>query len=202
MTVKKDDWLSKILNYVNSPFRLFAVILMSTLGFAGFLIYKNTDMLIGVYKEHQRLPDLAENRIDEAVSLLFKYTKAEVVAIFKINPMLGTRVLYKAYTRDGRDKTKEGIDVGLFTSNINNNRDVVALMAGETPCGEYLTAQSEVGIWYIENGMRFGCRVSVPPDNTRFIGQITVGWKEQPQDLAQAKTMLQIAANILSKERR
>jgi len=202
MTVKKDDWLSKILNYVNSPFRLFAVILMSTLGFAGFLIYKNTDMLIGVYKEHQRLPDLAENRIDEAVSLLFKYTKAEVVAIFKVNPMLGTRVLYKAYTRDGRDKTKEGIDVGLFTSNINNNRDVVALMAGETPCGEYLTAQSEVGIWYIENGMRFGCRVSVPPDNTRFIGQITVGWKEQPQDLAQAKTMLQIAANILSKERR
>lgn len=202
MTIKKDDWLSKILNYVNSPFKLFALILMASLGFFGLLIYKNTDMIIGVYKEHQSLPDLAENRVDEAVSLLFKYTNAEVVAIFKVNTMLGTRVLYKAHTRDGRDKTKEGIDVGLFTNNINNNRDVVALMAGEIPCGEYLTAQSEVGIWYIENGMRFGCRISVPPDNTKFIGQITVGWKEPPQDLEQAKTMLQIAADMLSKERR
>ena len=202
MTIKRDDWLTKILNYVNSPFKLFAVILMAVVGFTGLMIYKNIDVIVSSYKEHQKLPDLAESRLDEAVSHLFKYTHAEVVAIFKVNPILGTRVLYKAYTKDGRDKTKEGIDVGLFTSNINNNKDVVALMAGEVPCGEYLTAQSEVGIWYIEKGMRYGCRISIPPDNSRFIGQITVGWSEKPQDLDQTKTMLQIAATMLSKERR
>lgn len=202
MTGKRDDWLSKILNYVNSPFKLFAVILMGVVGFSGLMIYKNFDVILSSYKEHQKLPDLAESRLDEAVSHLFKYTHAEVVAIFKVNPILGTRVLYKAYTKDGRDKTKEGIDVGLFTSNINNNKDVVALMAGEVPCGEYLAAQSEVGIWYIEKGMRYGCRISIPPDNSRFIGQITVGWREKPQDIDQTKTMLQIAATMLSKERR
>ena len=122
--------------------------------------------------------------------------------IYSNTPILGTRVLYRAYTREGRDKTKEGIDVGLFTHNSANNRDVVALMAGETPCGEYATAQSEVGLWYIEQGMRYGCRISIPPDATRFIGQITVGWKERPEDIEVMRSMIQIASTMLAKEKK
>jgi len=202
MSSRNNDWLSKILGYVDSPFKLVAIIIMAIVGFGGLMIYKNHDLIVGTYREQQKLPDLAENRLDDAVTHLFRNTQAEVVAVFKVNPILGTRVLYRAYTREGRDRTKEGIDVGLFSSNAANNRDVVALMAGEVPCGEYLTAQSEIGLWYIEKGMKYGCRISIPPDNTRFIGQITVGWKEQPSDLDKMRAMLNIGATMLSREKR
>ena len=202
MAVVKKDYLDKILTYVDSPFKLVALVIMAVLAFMGFLIYKNLDLIVGTYKEQQRLPALAENRLDDAVTHLFKNTQAEVVAIFKVDPILGSRVMYRAYTREGRDKTKEGIDVGLFTANAANNRDVVALMAGEVPCVEYLSAQSEVGLWYIEKGMRYGCRISVPPEPGKFIGQITVGWKETPGDIERMKSMLAIAASMLSQSRK
>ena len=202
MAVVKKDYLDKILTYVDSPFKLVALVIMAVLAFMGFLIYKNLDLIVGTYKEQQRLPTLAENRLDDAVTHLFKNTQAEVVAIFKVDPILGSRVLYRAYTREGRDKTKEGIDVGLFTANAANNRDVVALMAGEIPCVEYLSAQSEVGLWYIEKGMRYGCRISVPPEPGKFIGQITVGWKETPGEIERMKSMLAIAASMLSQTRK
>ena len=202
MAVVKKDYLDKILTYVDSPFKLVALVIMAVLAFMGFLIYKNLDLIVGTYKEQQRLPTLAENRLDDAVTHLFKNTQAEVVAIFKVDPILGSRVMYRAYTREGRDKTKEGIDVGLFTANAANNRDVVALMAGEVPCVEYLAAQSEVGLWYIEKGMRYGCRISVPPEPGKFIGQITVGWKETPGDIERMKSMLVIAASMLSQTRK
>ena len=96
----------------------------------------------------------------------------------------------------------EGLDVGLFSNNQSNNRGVVALMANEIPCGEYKTAQSEIGLWYIEKGMAYGCRISVPPEPSRFVGQITVGWATPPADLEQAKAMLNIAATMLSRSKK
>lgn len=204
MTQRREstDWLAKILAYVDSPFKLVAIIIMAVVGFTGVMIYQNRDFILGAYREHRKLPELAEDRMDDAVAHLFKYTQAEVVAVFKVDPMLGSRVLYRAYSRDGRNRSKEGIDVGLFSGNIDNNRDVVALMASEVPCSEYLRPQSEIGIWYIEQGVRFSCRISIPPDQHRFIGQMTVGWREQPADLDYARTMLNISASMLSKEKR
>ena len=199
---ESQDTLTKVLAYVDSPFKLFALIIMAVLAFGGYLVYDHRDLIVGTYKEHQKLPQIAEGRVDDAATHLFKHTNAQVVAIFKVNPLIGTRVLYRAYSKEGRDKSVEGLDVGLFTSNAANNKDVVALMANEIPCGEYKSAQSEVGLWYIEKGMTFGCRISVPPDHSRFIGQITVGWAEQPTNLEHTKTMLQIASTILAKEKK
>ena len=72
---------------------------------------------------------------------------------------------------------------------------------GEITCGSYTQAQSEIGLWYIEKGMTFGCRVGVPPDPSRFIGQITVGWAEQPEDMEKINNLLLIAATMLSRSK-
>jgi hypothetical protein len=74
-------------------------------------------------------------------------------------------------------------------------------MANEIPCSEYAVAQSEIGLWYIEKGVTFGCRISVPPEQGRFVGQVTVGWAKEPTDLDKAKSMLQIASTMLSKSK-
>jgi hypothetical protein len=198
---KPSDILSKVLSYVDSPFKLFALILMAVFAFAGYFVWQNQSFLFDAYKENRKLPTIAEERAEDVAAHLFKNTDATVIAIFKVNPLFGTRVLFRAYTREGRDKTHDGLDVGLFTQSSANNRDVIALMANEIPCSEYTVAQSEIGLWYIEKGVTFGCRVSVPPEQGRFVGQITVGWDKEPNDLDKAISMLQIASNILSKSK-
>ena len=198
---KPADVLSKVLSYVDSPFKLFALVLMAVFAFSGYFIWQNQAFLFEAYKENKKLPTIAEDRAEDVAAHLFKNTNATVVAIFKVNPLFGTRVLYRAYTREGRERTHEGLDVGLFTQSSANNRDVVALMANDIPCSEYAVPQSEIGLWYIDKGVRFGCRVSVPPEQGRFVGQITVGWDKEPKDLTKAIGMLQIASNMLSKSK-
>lgn len=193
--------LDRVLGYVDSPFKLFAILLMAVFTFAGYFVWQNQAFLLSAYKEQQKLPTIAEDRVEDVAAHLFKNTDATVVAIFKVNPMFGNRVLYRAYTKQGRDKSLEGLDVGLFTSNAANNRDVVALMAGEIPCNHYKTAQSEIGLWYIEKGMTYGCRVGVPPEPGKLVGQITVGWREEPPDPDAYRTLLQIAATMLSRSK-
>lgn len=191
--------LDKVLGYVDSPFKLFAILIMGVVAFAGYFLWQNQTFMMDAYKESKKLPEINTARTDEASAVLFKHTGAAVVAIFKVNPLFNSRVLYRAYTKDGRDKSIEDIDVGLFTHSAPNNSDVVKLMTNEIPCGEYRYAQSEVGLWYIEKGVTFTCRVSVPPDSPRFVGQVTVGWPQQPEDLEQAKFMLEIASTMLTK---
>ena len=200
-----DDRLSlvtQVLAYVSSPFRLFAAVLMAVLTFAGYFVYTNQELLIGAYKESKKIPSIAEDRVEDAAAHLFKQTGALIVAVFKVNSMFGTRIVYRAYGKNGRDKTNDGLDVGLFTQNSANNSDVVKLMANEIPCGEYKSAQSEMGLWYVARGVAYTCRISVPPEPGRFVGQITVGWAAEPADLEQSKAMLQIAATMLSRSKK
>jgi hypothetical protein len=199
MSDKPESIVDKVLAYVDSPFKLFAVILMGVIAFSGYFLWQNQEFMRDAYKESKKLPEINTSRADDASSMLLKKTGATVVAIFKVNPLFNSRVLYRAYTKEGRDKTIEDIDVGLFSQNSANNSDVVRLMTNEIPCGEYRYAQSEVGLWYLEKGVGYTCRVSVPPDSHRFVGQITVGWAQQPENIDQVKFMLEIASAMLTK---
>jgi hypothetical protein len=199
MSQKPESIIDKVLTYVDSPFKLFAILIMGVVAFAGYFLWQNQTFMFDAYKESKKLPEINAARADDASSMLLKKTGATVVAVFKVNPLFNSRVLYKAYTKDGRDKTIEDIDVGLFSQNAANNSDVVKLMTNEIPCGDYRYAQSEVGLWYLEKGVTFTCRVSVPPDSHRFVGQVTVGWTEPPKDIEQVKFMLEIASAMLTK---
>ena len=201
MSDERLNLVDKVLAYVSSPFRLFAMVLMAVLTFAGYFVYTNQELLIGAYKESKKIPSIAEDRVEDAAAHLFKQSGAVIVAVFKVNSMFGTRILHRAYAKDGRDKTNDGLDVGLFTQNAGNNSDVVKLMANEIPCSEYKSAQSEMGLWYIAKGVTYTCRISVPPEPGRFVGQITVGWAAEPEDLEKTRAMLQIAATMLSRSK-
>lgn len=191
--------LDRVLAYVDSPFKLFAIVVMGVLTFVGYAFWQNQEFLLSAYKEQRKMPTINEERVDDAATLLLRHTDAKFVAVFKVNPLLGTRVLHRLYTKDGRAKDMEGVDVGLFTSNVSNNNDVVRLMAGEIPCGPYLRPQSELGIWYMAQGATYTCRISVPPDKTRFIGQITAGWAGEPENLDHVTSMMTIASTMLIK---
>jgi hypothetical protein len=89
--------------------------------------------MIGAYKKSKELPTMNSSRYDDASKLLFKGTNAEVVVIFSVNTVLGTRVVERAYLPDSRYKEFDGYDVGLFSKNIANNNDIIKLMADDIP---------------------------------------------------------------------
>jgi len=196
------EGVMSVLTYIDSPFKLLVVVLLGMLGSIGYFAYQNQGLFLSVYLKSQELPKLNESQFDDAAQLIFRQTGAEIVTIFSVNPMLNRRILLRAYQKDGsREKRLEGLDVGLFTTNQANNNDVVKLMSSEVPCGDYTRPQSEAGLWYIQQGVTYTCRVSVPPDIHQFIGQITAGWKEKP-DVHYATDILTIAANKLIKDRK
>lgn len=191
------DLVPQILAYVSSPFRLFAIVIMAVLTFAGYFIWQNQEVMIGAYKKSKELPTMNLSRYDDASNLIFKGTNADLVVIFSVNTVLGNRIVERAYLPDKRYKEFDGYDIGLFSKNLANNNDIIKLMADEIPCSEYTKAQSEIGLWYKSIGINYTCRISVPPSNNQFIGQITVGWKEKPLE---PESMLIIASSMLMRK--
>ena len=199
MKQAKDSAMS-VLTYIDSPFKLFVVVLLGILGSIGYFAWQNQGLFLSVYMKQRELPKLNEARFDDVAAILMKELKPEIVAIFAVDPMLNKRVSVRAYQREGgREAKVEGVDVGLFTSNSANNVDVIDLIASRIPCSEYKRPQSEIGLWYKYKGISYTCRVSVPPEINQFIGQITVGWKEKPDDLEYVHDILTVAARALTK---
>jgi hypothetical protein len=73
-------------------------------------------------------------------------------------------------------------------------------MAGKVPCSLYAKPQSFVGFVYKDHGVNYMCRIGVPAEAGLFIGQISVGWKEEPKELDTAVTVMSIASGILFKK--
>jgi hypothetical protein len=189
------ETLLGVLTYIDSPFKLGVVVLLAFLSFAGYFVYQNQAVMIGAYIKNKERPTMNSDRFDAASRLIIKSTGAEVVVIFNVDTILGKRVVERVYLADGsRYKEFDGYDIGLFNKNTGNNNDIIRLMANEIPCGEYPKAQSEIGLWYKSIGINYTCRISVPPDQNQFIGQITVGWKDKPVD---PETILPIAGLML-----
>ena len=97
--------LDRILSYVDSPFKLIALLIMFVFGFCAWFVYANQELLVGAYKESQKLPTINEARVEDAASMLIKYGGAHTVTVFKVNPLFGTRVLYRAFSFEGHSST-------------------------------------------------------------------------------------------------
>lgn len=195
---KLKELLFGLLTYIGeSPFRLFTVIVLCVLGFGGWIVYSEKDSFMATYRAQQALPRMNGN-YEPAVAFILKNTDAELVAVFEVNTLLNTRKLVYLTTRGaGVNRAYNGTNVGLLTKNHSNNEDVIALMSGRIPCGAYATPQSYIGFIYKDSGVQYMCRISVPAEPGLFIGQISLGWKEPPDNIESAQTVLTVASGLL-----
>jgi hypothetical protein len=198
---KLKDLLLDLLKFIGeSPFRLFTVVFLCIVGFGGWFVYSEKDAFMASYRAQQAMPKM-NGKYEEAYNFLIKNTDIELVSIMEVNTLVNTRKIAFVSTRNGgRIKQYDGLDVGLFSKNYDNNNDVIGLMSGKIPCSPYLKPQSLIGFAYKENGVNYMCRISVPAEPGVFIGQISVGWKEQPTDAEAAQTALVIASALLFKK--
>ena len=191
------DTLLGVLNYIDSPFKLAVVVLLALLAFSGYFVYSNQSFLMAAYDKNKSLPKIDISKADDVAKLLIKEANADIVAIFEVDIMLGTRVLVRAYTKEGRDKTHDGLDVGMLSANADNNADLLSLYGGSIPCGSYTRAQTIIGFWYIQQGATFICRSSMPTTPGLFAGQLTIGWKNPPENIHKIQDMMAIASNMM-----
>jgi len=198
---KLKELLLELLKFIGeSPFRLFTVVFLCVLGFGGWIVYSEKDAFMASYRAQQALPKM-NGKYAEAYNFLLKNTEVELVSILEVNTLINTRKVVFLSTRNGGQiKDYNGLDVGLFSKNYDNNNDVISLMSGKIACSPYLKPQSLIGFVYKENGVNYMCRISVPAEPGVFIGQISVGWKEQPTDIEAAQTALTIASALLFKK--
>ena len=190
------DSVLGVLNYIaGSPFRLLVVVILMVLCFSGYFIYENQGFLLQAYQKKRDLPKMDSSRYEDVSKMLIKSTGANLVTIFEVDPILNQRKLVRIYDKDGRIKDLDGQMTPLFSSNSANNKNAISLMAGEVPCGEYLKPQSMVGIFYINHGVTYACRVSVPSSPFAFIGQITAAFEQKPND--DVTTYMTIAGDAL-----
>ena len=199
---KLKDFLLSLLTYIGeSPFRLFTVVFLCLLGFGGWIVYSEKDNFMASYRAQQALPKM-NGKYEEAANFLLKNTNAEMIALLEVNTLINTRkVVYLTTRNGGRDKNNDGLEVGLFSKDYNNNNDVIGLMSGKIPCSPYLKPQSLIGFVYKDYGVNYMCRISVPAEPGVFIGQISVGWKEQPESVEEMQTAMVIASSLLFKKK-
>ena len=202
---KKDDsTLGKIIGlieWVDNPFKLFTVILLAFLAFAGYFAWDSRQVLLHAITTQDKMPQLAkqENLLAPARSLL-KDVDGTVLLIHKANLATNSRTTVLALNADGsREKSMEGTVTSLFNASADRNGAMVAMLNGEVLCEEF-NPSSKVGEWGIKQGVKFMCRGSIPPDLGKFAGYVAIGFKEKPEDIAALKTRINLASTDMSEE--
>ena len=202
---KKDDsTLGKVIGlieWVDNPFKLFTVILLSFLAFAGYFAWDSRQVLLHAITTQDKMPQLAKQEalLTPARSLL-KDVDGVVLLVHKANLATNSRTTVLALNADGsREKSMEGTVTSLFNASADRNGAMVAMLNGEVLCEEF-NPSSKVGEWGVKQGVKFMCRGSIPPDLGKFAGYVAIGFKEKPEDIAALKTRINLASTDMSEE--
>jgi hypothetical protein len=202
---KKDDSaLGKVIGlieWVDNPFKLFTVILLSFLAFAGYFAWDSRQVILHAITAQDKMPQLAKQEalLSPARSLM-KDLDGLVVLVHKANLATNSRTTVLALNADGsREKSMEGTVTSLFNASADRNAAMVAMLNNEVLCEEF-NPSSKVGEWGVKQGVKFMCRGSIPPDMGKFAGYIAIGFKDKPEDIAALKTRINLAATDMSED--
>jgi hypothetical protein len=198
------DTLGKIIGlieWVDSPFKLLTVILLSFMAFAGYFAWDSRQVILQAIQNQDHMPQLVkqDDLVDPAKSLL-KDVDGLVVLVHKANLATNSRTTVLALNADGsREKKLEGTVTSLFNASADRNAAMVAMLNNEVLCEEF-NPSSKVGEWGTKQGVKFLCRGSIPPDPGKFAGYIAVGFASKPEDISALKTRINLASTDMSDE--
>jgi hypothetical protein len=193
--------ITDLIKWVDNPFKLFTVILLSFLAFAGYFAWDSRQVILHAITTQDKMPQLAkqEELLSPARSLM-KDVDGLVVLIHKANLATNSRTTVLALNADGsREKSVEGSITSLFNASSDRNSAMVAMLNGEVLCEDFHSS-SKVGEWGAKQGVKYMCRGSIPPDMGKFAGYVAIGFKTKPDDIAALKTRINLAATDMSEE--
>jgi hypothetical protein len=193
------DKILDLIKWVDNPFKLISVILLSTIAFTGYFAWDSRQVILAAIKSSNSMPQLKTH--DELVPIanrLVKDTQAVGLVINKVNLATNSRTTVLAIANEERNHKLEGITVSLFNESPARNADVVSMLNNEIACKPF-ESSSPVGEWAKSQGVTYMCRGSIPNEIGKFAGYVAVGFKAEPRDLTSVKTRIILAASEMDK---
>ena len=193
--------ITDLIKWVDNPFKLFTVILLSFLAFAGYFAWDSRQVILQAITAQDKMPQLAkQDALIAPARSLMKDVDGLVILVHKANLTTNSRTTVLALNADGsREKLMEGTVTSLFNASSDRNAAMVAMLNNEVLC-EPFNPSSKVGEWGIKQGVQFMCRGSIPPEPGKFAGYVAVGFKQKPEDIAALKTRINLAATEMSED--
>ena len=193
------DKILDLIKWVDNPFKLVSVILLSTIAFTGYFAWDSRQVILAAIKSSNSMPQLKTH--DELVPIankLVKDTQAVGLIINKVNLATNSRTTVLAIANEERNHKLEGITVSLFNESPARNADVVSMLNNEIACKPF-ESSSPVGEWAKSQGVTYMCRGSIPNEIGKFAGYVAVGFKAEPRDLTSVKTRIILAVSEMDK---
>ena len=199
--VPKDmtDKILDLIKWVDNPFKLISVVLLSTIFFLGYLTWDSRQVILAAISSNSTMPQLkTHDELLPLASRLVKDVNAVGIVVNKVNLATNSRTTVLAIANGERNHKLEGVTVSLFAASPERNADIVSMLNNEVACKPF-ESSSPVGEWAKLMGVTYMCRASIPNEIGKFAGYIAVGFKSEPRDLISVKTRMILAASEMDK---
>lgn len=193
------DKVLDLIKWVDNPFKLVSVILLSTIFFFGYLTWDSRQVILAAISSNSTMPQLKTH--DELLPLannLVKDVNAIGIVVNKVNLATNSRTTVLALANGERNHKLEGVTVSLFAASPERNADIVSMLNNEVACKPFQSS-SPIGEWAKSQGVTYMCRASIPNEIGKFAGYIAVGFRSEPQDLTSIKTRMILTASEMDK---
>ena len=193
------DKILDLIKWVDNPFKLVSVVLLSTIFFLGYLTWDSRQVILAAISSNSTMPQLkTHEELLPLASRLVKDVNAIGIVVNKVNLATNSRTTVLAIANGERNHKLEGLTVSLFAASPERNADVVSMLNNEVSCKPF-ESSSPVGEWAKLMGVTYMCRASIPNEIGKFAGYIAVGFKQEPRDLISVKTRMILAASEMDK---
>ena len=187
-----------LIKWVDTPFKLFEVILLASVFFFGYFAWDSRTAILEAITHSSKVTNLKEvNHLIPVAASLQKDLEAVTVVVHKAALVVNTRTTMLSFGPKGRDNSLEGLVSSLFNKDPGRNAAIVGMLNGEVICAK-LEGTSKSSEWEAKQGATFVCRGGIPPEIGDFDGYIAVGFKTEPADLNVVKTRINLASSEMS----
>ena len=187
-----------LIKWVDTPFKLFEVILLASIFFFGYFAWDSRTVILNAITQSSKITNLKEvNHLVPVTESLQKDLEATTVIVHKASLNVNTRKTMLAFGPKGRDNSLDGLNSSLFSKDQSRNAGIIGMLNGEIVCDK-ISVLDKSSEWESKQGVTFICRGGIPPEIGDFDGYIAVGWRKEPIDIAVIKTRINLASSEMS----
>jgi hypothetical protein len=193
------DKVIDLIKWVDNPFKLFTVILLSFLFFAGYFAWDSRQVILGAITNSSHKSALREVPVLEKIAQeVMRDLDARTVVVHRASLVTNGRTTLLAIGPKGRTTEFDGYNSTLFNKDPVRNTAMIAMMNGEVYCTKR-EVSGKTSEWESKQGVEFTCWASIPPEIGQFEGYASVGFDKEPNDLTVVKTRLNLASTEMAK---
>jgi len=169
------DLISRILSYMDKPWKAFVVIFLVLVLGIGWLGYEKRDELFEAWLTPDS-PELKTAEIPSALEKLAQETDADLVQVWAVDLSSNSQWFVAARRHDGERPvipTPRRLPIMDHASDI---RKLVDILEGHPVCVDLNSNGTPVARRLAERGMKRGCAIPIPPNPESFVGVIYLAW--------------------------